>query len=282
LISLVGQEVGQGPLNILVNIPSHINFSTIGIKIGDIVTRVGELMVIGQNSIVISTKWSKLWKPKRKFQASLQPLKTIMANIEIMRDIALSSDYISGLGELIPFIHINGLKDPKTEKLGPVSQLALPHISSMLNAIKSGHSHDIIRITKHLVGLGPGLTPAADDMLLGLMISMVYISENFNETTIDVKKVNKDIISIISGRTTIISENFLREASVGNVNEAVASLMENLLTSKQQELENSVRNVLDLGGTSGTDSVFGVILGSHLMLIDLLYNSHINEGIFCL
>jgi hypothetical protein len=280
LISLVGQEVGQGPLNILVNIPNHINLSTIGIKKGDIITRVGESIVIGKNVIVISTQSTELWDPKREFQASLLPLKIIMANIEIVRDIALASDHLSGLGELIPFTHINGLKDSKTEKLGSVSHLALPHISSMLKAIKSGHSHDIIRSTKHLVGLGPGLTPAADDMLLGLMISMLYISENFNETSIDVKKINKDIVSIISGRTTIISEEFLREASVGKVNEAVASLMENLLTSRQRELENSVRNVLDLGGTSGTDTVFGVILGSHLMLIDIYYNSNKNKGIF--
>ncbi len=280
LISLVGQEVGQGPLNILVNIPNHINLSTIGIKRGDIVARVGESIVIGENVIVISTQLTELWKPKRKFLASLQSLKTIMGNIEIMRDVALASDQLSGLGELIPFTHINGLKDSKTEKLGSVSHLVLPYISSMLKAIKSGHSHDIIRITKRLVGLGPGLTPAADDMLLGLMISMLYFSENFNETSIDVKKINKDIVSIISGRTTIISEEFLREASVGKVNEAVASLMENLLTSRQRELENSVRNVLDYGGTSGTDTVFGVILGSHLMLIDICYNSNKNEGIF--
>ena len=272
LISLVGQEVGQGPLNILVNIPNHINLSTVGIKKGDIVTRVRESIIIGENVIVISTQWTELWEPKRKFQASLQPLKTIMANIEIMRDIALASDHLSGLGELIPFTHINGLKVPKTEKLSSVSHLALPHISSMLKAIKSGHSHDIIRIAKHLVGLGPGLTPAADDMLLGLMISMLYISENFIKTSIDVKKINKDIISIISGRTTIISEEFLREASVGKVNEAVASLMENLLTSRQRELENYVRNVLNLGGTSGTDTVFGIILGSHLMFDDIFKN----------
>jgi len=280
LISLVGQEVGQGPLNILVDIPYHINLLTIGLKKGDIVRRISESIVIGENVILISTQWTGLWEPKRKFQASLQPLKTIMANIEIMRTVALDSNHLSGLGELIPFTHSSGFKDSKTKKLGSVSRLALPHISSMLKAIKSGHSHDIIRITKHLVGLGPGLTPAADDMLLGLMISMLYFSENFNKTSIDIKKINKDIISIISGRTTIISEEFLREASVGKVNEGVASLMEDLLTSRQKELENSVRNVLDLGGTSGTDTVFGVILGSHLMLIDIDNNSNKNEGIF--
>lgn len=279
LISLVGQEVGQGPLNILVNIPNHINLSTIGIKKGDIVSRVGESIVIGENVIVISTRWAKLWEPKRNLQASLQPLKTIMANIEIMRNLALSSDYLNGLGELIPFTYIEGLKDTKNEKLGPISHLALPHISSMLKAIKSGRSHDILRITTHLVGLGPGLTPAADDMFLGLMISMLYFSENFNETSIDVKKINKDIVSIISGKTTIISEEFLREASDGKVNEAVASLMENLLTSRQRELEDSVRKVLDLGGTSGTDIVFGVILGSYLMMIDIYDSSNKNEDV---
>lgn len=272
LISLVGQDVGQGSLNILVNIPNHINLVTIGIKRGDIVTRVGDSILIGENVIVILTQRTELWEPTRKFQANLQPLKTIMANIEVMREVALVSDHLSGLGELIPFTQINGLKDSKTEKIGSVSNLALPHISSMLKAIKSGHSQDLKRVTKHLVGLGPGLTPAADDMLLGLMISMLYISENFNQTIIDVKKINKDIISIISGRTTIISEEFLREASVGKVNEAVTSLMENLLTSRQRELENYVRNVLDLGGTSGTDTVFGIILGSHLMFDDIFKN----------
>ncbi|MFX1292990.1 MAG: DUF2877 domain-containing protein [Promethearchaeota archaeon] len=280
LISLVGQEIGEGPLNILVDIPNHINLSTIGIKSGDTVTRVGKSIVIGQNVIVILTKWTKLWEPKRKFQDSLQPLKTIMTNIDFMRDIALTSNHLGGLGELIPFTHINGLKDSNTEKLCPVSHLVLPNISSMLKAIKAGHSKDIIQITKHLVGLGPGLTPAADDMLLGLMISMLYFSENFKETSVDVKKINKDIISIISGRSTIISEEFLREASLGKVNEAIASLMENLLTSKQRDLENTVRKVLDLGGTSGVDIVFGVILGSHLMLIDIYYNSNKNKDIF--
>jgi hypothetical protein len=278
LISLVGQEVGQGSLNILMNIPKYINLLAIGIKRGDIVTRVGESIVIGENVIVISTQWTEIWEPERIFQDNLQPLKTIMANLEIMRDLALASDHLSGLGELIPFTRINGLEDFKTEKLGSVSHLALPHILSLLKAINSGHSHDIIRITKNLVGLGPGLTPAADDMLLGLMISMLYISENFTKTSIDVKKINKDIISVISGMTTIISEEFLREASVGNVNEIVNSLLKNLLTSEKKELENSVRKLLDLGGTSGTDTVLGVILGSHLMLNDIYYNSNKNVG----
>ncbi len=268
LISMVGQEVGQGPLNILVNIPIGMNLTTIGIKKGDVVTRVGESLIVGENVIVISTKWVELWKPRRNFQGGLQPLTTIIANIEILKDVALASDHFNGLGELIHHTQISGLKVSRTDDLGSVAQFALPHIVSLLKAIKSGLSHDIIQVTKHLVGLGPGLTPAADDMLLGLMISMLYMSENFSTTRINVEKITRDIVSSISGRTTIISEEFLREASVGNVNELIASLIENLLTSGQRELEISARRVLALGGTSGVDTVFGVILGSHLLLSD--------------
>lgn len=270
LISLVGQEVGQGPFNILVNIPTYMDLINVGVNKGDVVTRVGKLIVIGKNAIVLSTEWAELWKPRRIFQSSLQPIRIIMMNLEILREIALASDHLSGLGELISFINKPGLKVPKTKKLGPVAHIALPHIVSLLKAIKSGRSHDIIGITKHLVGLGPGLTPAADDMLLGLMISMFYIAENFPETRIDIKKINRDIVSSISGRTTTISEEFLREASIGNVNEPVASLMENLLTSENRNVAISAKNVLALGGTSGADTVCGIILGFQLLLSNSL------------
>jgi hypothetical protein len=269
LISIVDQEVGHGPLNILVNIPTSTNLTTIGIKMGDIVTRAGELIILGDNMVVISTEWAKLWEPRLNFQHSLQSLKTIMTNIEILKDVVLASDHLNGLGELISFTQFKGFKVTKTKKLGPVAQFASPHITSLLNAIKSGHSSDIIQIIKNIVGLGPGLTPAADDMLLGLMISMIYISENFTEISFDINKINKDIVSPISGRTTIISEEFLREASIGNVNEPIASLMENLLTSDQKEVVASVKKVLTLGSTSGADTVFGIILGMNLLLSSL-------------
>jgi hypothetical protein len=268
LITVVGQEVGQGPLNILVDIPGSLDLLTIGINKGDTVSQVDDTIVIGENVLVISTQSAELWRPNRNFQTNLQSIRHIITNIEYLSDFALNFGHLNGLGELIPFTHIHGLKDSETKKLGLVSQIALPHISSLLKAIKSSHTQEIKRNIESLVGLGPGLTPAGDDMLLGLMVSMLYLSENFKEKSIDVKKINEDIISVISGKTTTISEEFLREASVGNANEAVASLMECLLTSKSGELENSIRKVLNVGGTSGTDTVFGVILGSYLMLAE--------------
>lgn len=269
LISIVGQEVGQGPLNILLNIPIKLNLTTIGVKIGDIVTRIGGLIIIGENLIKISISDVKLWKPNIDYQDNLQPLESILSNIDVLKDVTLTSGPLNGLGELIFFSQIDGFNVSKTTKLGPVAFFASPYIVSLLKAIKSRCSQDIIKSTKNIVGLGPGLTPAGDDMLIGLMISMFYISANFKETKYDVNQINKDIVSSISGRTTILSEEFIHEASIGNSNEAVVTLIENLLISGPKELKISAKRILDLGATSGSDTVFGIILGFHLLLKDL-------------
>lgn len=266
LISIVGREVGQGPLNIVSNIPSKVNLATIGLKEGDVVTKNGNLIIIGENVISVSIEGIKSWKPKINFHDKLQPRKIILSNIKILRDTALNYADLNGLGELIPFTNIDGFKVTIPKNLGPVAHIAAPHITSLLKAINFNQTQDIIQFTKKIVGLGPGLTPACDDMLVGLMSSMLYISINFPESSINANTINMAIVSSISDQTTSVSEEFLREASFGRVNEPVASLFENLLISEQRKIVVSAKKVLKLGGTSGTDTVFGIILGSYLML----------------
>ncbi|OLS19344.1 MAG: hypothetical protein HeimC2_41800, partial [Candidatus Heimdallarchaeota archaeon LC_2] len=132
LISIVGQEVGQGPLNILLNIPIKLNLTTIGVKIGDIVTRIGGLIIIGENLIKISISDVKLWKPNIDYQDNLQPLESILSNIDVLKDVTLTSGPLNGLGELIFFSQIDGFNVSKTTKLGPVAFFASPYIVSLL------------------------------------------------------------------------------------------------------------------------------------------------------
>ncbi len=270
LISIVGKEIGNGPLNILVDVPPNINLLTAGIKIGDLVTRSGDLITLGDNSLIISNKRAELWIPKRKYFVNLQPINSIVTNLEFLRNLTVRDHPLIGINELISFTNLDGIDQGPIHKLGTLSIFALPHISSLLKAIKEGNLTNIDHISSKLVGLGSGLTPAADDILLGLMISMIYFSENFPESSIDVKKINHTITSNVSGRTTFISQEFLRETSIGNVSEFVAILLEKLLTSDQQEVENSARKVLNLGGTSGVDIVFGIILGGFLIISDVI------------
>lgn len=269
LISLVGEEIGMGPLNIVSNIPPKVDFTATGIKEGDLVTRLGNLIIIGENIITVSIEGIKLWNPKIQFLDKLQTRRIIISNIDILKATALDYDNLNGLGELIPFANIDGLKVTNDKKLCPIANIAAPHITALLEAISLNNIQGIIQIIKKIVGLGPGLTPAGDDMLVGLMSSMQYISNNFPEIRIDVNKINEEIKSSISGLTTTISEEFLREASLGRVNEPIASHIKNMLISGERDVMNSANRVLRHGGTSGTDTVFGIILGFYLMVRDI-------------
>ncbi len=261
LISIVGKRVGQGPLNIVVNFPHDLDLTAI-VKAGDIVTLDETIRI--DNTLSITTNSTSIWEASINFQDLLHPVNVILSNIEVVKEVVLASKNLKGLGELID--HVNDMEISSTYQLEPISKFAVPHISSLIRAIRLRISHDIIQSSNKIIGLGSGLTPSGDDMLIGLMISMIYISENVQGIDLDVEKISSDIISDITGRTTIISEEFLREAACGRVNEPVATLMEKILISGQKEMRESAKKVLSVGSTSGADTIFGIILGTNLML----------------
>jgi hypothetical protein len=263
LISIVGTNVGMGPLNIVINIPDDLDFTLI-LKKGDPIS-LDEDINVGDSLIIISMEGVQLWEPSVNLKERILSNNTILDNIEILRETALASDKHGGFGELIGSAKTNEFEISKENKFGPIAKYAAPHILSLLEAISLERYDDILQSSNKIVGLGPGLTPSGDDMLIGMMVAMFYISEN-KEISLDVKQINNEIISGITGRTTLISEEFLREAAMGRVNEPIAILMDNILSADKKEIVESVANVLSIGSSSGVDTIFGIILGSIIML----------------
>lgn len=261
---IVGPEVGKGPLSICVDIPEHIDLVSLGLDTGLIVSRVADLIVIGTNVLAVSIKEAALWESNLLFTNVLRMPRDIERNLMTLREVAVSSGKHSGLGQLIELSE-SDFSDVAC-KMEPVAQLALPHILRLLKAIKSYNTNNIMESVMHLIGLGPGLTPAGDDLLIGLMLSMLYFAENLNINTARVRNVNRAIISCVHARTTSVSQEFLIQAAIGNANEQILNLIEALLIRESYDVEQVARTVLAIGGTSGTDTVLGVLLGSHLML----------------
>jgi len=266
LISVVREDVGKGPINIVTNLPQCISMTSIGIKRNYEVLKVNDLITVGNNVLIISTKNAKQWKPRKKFGGNLLAIKKIEDNLTIVKEITCSYGCFDGLAQLIEYIEEEHLEKFVSKKLNSFARIALPRISKLLKAIKAGSSQEIKRSAKKLIGFGPGLTPSADDMLLGLMTSLALIAENLDVNTNFVSRVNKDITSCIPDRTTLISQEFLMHAAVGEANESIVTLIEKILTAKPNEVENATKDVLAIGETSGTDIVLGILLGSQLLL----------------
>ena len=124
-------------------------------------------------------------------------------------------------------------------------------------ALLHHRASDAFRHAVGLVGLGPGLTPSGDDYLVGLMAafniknSPGQIFRGFSEQLVDLAKP----------LTNQISHMALKQASKGLVRESITRLLHSMTCGKQEELILSLDKVLNIGSSSGTDIVYGIISG---------------------
>ena len=126
----------------------------------------------------------------------------------------------------------------------PYVQAFREGLYSLDTAMRGGRAQDVFQASNRLLGLGPGLTPAGDDFLLGCLatwrsfgipLSLLYQGD--------------DCLAQIKRRTTTVSYFMLEQCLQGFVNDAFVQLFE------KQELEA----FLNIGSTSGVDMLIGAM-----------------------
>ncbi len=112
-----------------------------------------------------------------------------------------------------------------------------------------------------LVGLGPGLTPAGDDFIVG------YLAGLWSTTAGDITK--RTFVQDFAARvraaarnTTDISRSFIIAAAHGQVSEPLAILAASIAGGEAPEVVGkTARAAIVVGATSGADGVLGLLLG---------------------
>jgi len=99
------------------------------------------------------------------------------------------------------------------------------------------------------------------------MLACHLFTENLNGNMEEIRKVNTAILHH-SAQTTVLSQNYLRHAAVGNGTDLAQSVVGSLLTAKRgsRRMESATTDLLSVGSTSGTDTAVGILLGSILSL----------------
>jgi len=263
LISVVSQNVGPGPINIVVDLPSQLTMFSLGVSQGQLVFSEGDMLLISSN-VEISMKYASEYRPCRRFKAS--ELNVIKRNLEIVKKVALREGNFTGVGELIKCLTSNFNIKPQPG-LNEFASRALSPLSSLLASIKEERYSDLCNLAMKLIGLGPGLTPSADDVLAGLMAAFLLVGENLGIKSNRLQLINEAITSCVnSSITTLLSMEFLYHASHGEVNEPILKLIEVILTSDSVNVIKATRKLLSIGETSGTDILLGLLLGTMLAI----------------
>ncbi len=109
------------------------------------------------------------------------------------------------------------------------------------------------QLLTYLIGRGKGLTPSGDDLLAAYLVMLSLIDH----------KSAAALTAALAGlnfSTTDISREYLYHAQRGAVNSLMYQLYLDLLADREEKIEQDVRQLMQIGHSSGKDLCYGLLL----------------------
>jgi hypothetical protein len=132
--------------------------------------------------------------------------------------------------------------------------VARPMLAELVVALETGDGRHAPELATRLIGLGAGLTPSGDDVLVGIEAALHAVarpSAGFLALATD----------DVEERTTELAATLLRHAAAGEFAERLHTLLAALLGSDDETIPAAIDRAVAWGATSGTDSLLGVLTG---------------------
>ncbi|HIF19735.1 MAG TPA: DUF2877 domain-containing protein [Gammaproteobacteria bacterium] len=222
MITLAISPIGKSPFSVLIEwqdsftsilAKMNVRADQFGIKVGD--------------AIFISLDSANTWEPKMHQFPPTFRLKASSAELLI--------NYTQWPRKLFK----NSSNNYARDKL-------ICGARNLQHALVNGYS--IKKAVKSLAGLGPGLTPAGDDYLLGIMASL-WLTKNTNFL--------EEIGWISSQKTTSLSAAYLMAGAKGEFAEYWHHLAKAILCQDPKILRKNISNFIQIGASSGRDALAG-------------------------
>ena len=138
---------------------------------------------------------------------------------------------------------------------GDFGGVARPAIRGLWLALIQGDVPAARDAGSNLIGLGAGLTPAGDDVLVGLTAVLTALGHRA------ARPLAASWSLAARDRTTLVAETFHRHAARAEYAERFHQLLGGLLLGPFDAIAPAVRRAAQFGATSGLDSLLGVSIG---------------------
>jgi hypothetical protein len=123
-------------------------------------------------------------------------------------------------------------------------------LAALRGAVRRADLDAALRTAARLVGLGPGLTPAGDDVMAGCTAGLVLLGHPAAE------RFAAGVYALAAGRTTELSRALLRHAAAGRVSGEYAAVLHGLVG--ERPLGPAIEALLATGSTSGRAMALGL------------------------
>jgi len=254
LVTLISSKLPNYPATIKLDVAEDQKLCSFGFKAGMKAIVNKDEIKIPEVCISIKITGAKVWDSAPLFLKPTISEEALYENIEKIRELILEYGKTEGIASILNGDEVdNNYKD-----------FIIDSVKKLAKGIKYNDYKMITEASKRLIGLGPGLTPATDDFLLGIMASLYYIGHYFGNYLENLKKIAGFMISDLLGRTTLISEIMLKNGMRARFNEPIRDLM--LAITNSTSINDKCMKLLNIGGTSGSDCAAGIVFGGLLMI----------------
>lgn len=284
LIVLAREEVGDGPGFVLLTGVASFIKGEAGLAPGEPYETAGSLIAIGGGRVEVETQNAREWDATLVPRACpsskvLHTCTAIAYRLAGARTPAGGSDTLGNAAFSLADETRRSVSSP------PAHALVGERARAFSRALREADPEGVSGAAEALIGLGGGLTPSCDDMLVGLTAILTGVSADPRccARARRVLDALRGTIARASRRTTPVSRHFLEAAAGGRFTERVKDLVETILgvreprekpgtraraggralrAEDEKRVAAAAKRMLEYGATSGADLIAGILLGS--------------------
>ncbi len=236
-------------------------FTNARLSVGDIVIVNGQSININ-NRLLIKLNKAQIWAPDLSITniASIELIRDLVSELLSLVELYASDKGFTSLLKILDMDNVFNLN--KNVNLPGISSKAYSIILGLVESIAQGSRKDMCRHVCSLIGLGEGTTPSGDDFLSGLLVAFQWINRAIGLSP----KLRKSVEYMIEcvtrcwDKTTPISRQMLSRAIIGELNDFTHGLLKGILQGDPANALLGLEKVSRIGGTSGKDTLLGVLL----------------------
>jgi hypothetical protein len=280
LVMLVGPSVGGLPNGIVLD--AEVDFSALGLVAGAVARLAPDTLSVDGGRLLVELGAAQAWSPQLAQRAL--PLRSLA---EVTGPLATALASVPVQGGFAPLLRLlaHGVDWPM-DGLPRACAMAYPAIRRLLAGADAGDLDLAVDAARGLIGLGEGLTPSGDDLLVGFSAGLRAIGSPLDPG------LAQACAQLARGRTTRIAETFLVHAARGEYSARLHRLVHALSAEPQAEplarrasaeqsargaasaeppqvpplaggpsLSDELSDVLGWGASSGADTLLGLLLG---------------------
>jgi hypothetical protein len=244
LICLGPPALGAGPLNVLAALPARLDWPSTGLEPGAPV-EVSATSVRVDGRFVFRLAGAQVWRPAPS-PGDRSPA-AFARGVAILAAIAAERVPADGFGRLIPALATAALAPSARRDLGPL-------LDWLEAALVTGAPIAAPPVeAAALLGLGPGLTPAGDDLVAGILLALHDLGRG------DVARPLAEFMLEEAGsRTGTISRAHLACAAAGEGAAAVHAALAAVWSADPSSMAAALDAAAAIGHTSGWDALAGI------------------------